>query len=189
MGTECGEILIKYVVCFEYIGSVNVTTTNISFVVLYVNLFEFIAYLNFVPPNACSTIPLLFLFLCILYFFAFAFPFRVVFIIHHIHHIIVSRYDAQYSFHFYFIQCLCLSFSLCFSMVLYFILFFYSCISKNGKCVCVCVCIYVPIRLYIGWLVVWQEVYYYMITMSLVTFFLMASISKESVYTSIIVLL
>lgn len=44
-GTERGEILIKYVVCFEYIGSVNVTTTNISFVVLYVNLFEFIAYL------------------------------------------------------------------------------------------------------------------------------------------------
>lgn len=48
MNIERGEILIKYVVCFEYIGSVNVTTTNISFVVLYVNLFEFIAYLYFV---------------------------------------------------------------------------------------------------------------------------------------------
>lgn len=59
MNIERGEILIKYVVCFEYIGSVNVTTTNISFVVLYVNLFEFIAYLYSVHA-ACSTTPPLF---------------------------------------------------------------------------------------------------------------------------------
>lgn len=72
-GTECREILIKYVVCFEYIGSVYVTTTNISFVVLYVNLFEFIAYLNFVPPHACFTFMSLLLVVRSLVFFAFAF--------------------------------------------------------------------------------------------------------------------
>lgn len=71
MNIERGEILIKYVVCFEYIGSVDVTTTNISFVVLYVNLFEFIAYLYSVRC-LCSTTPPLFSLVCF-----FCFPFRV----------------------------------------------------------------------------------------------------------------
>lgn len=46
------------------------------------------------------------------------------------------------------------------------------------KELCVCEYIRAPIRSYIVKLAVWQKVYYYMITMSLVTF-LMASISRE----------
>lgn len=73
------------------------------------------------------------------------------------------------------------------SFVLYFILYFFSVFYTfrgmvKELCVSVCVseCVDAPICSYIGWLAVWQKVYYYMITMSLVTF-LMASILTERV--------
>lgn len=72
------------------------------------------------------------------------------------------------------------------SFVLYFILYFFVFYTFRRMvkelCVSVCVSEYAdaPICSYIGWLAVWQKVYYYMITMSLVTF-LMASILTERV--------
>lgn len=83
-------------------------------------------------------------------------------------------------FHFYFTFSLALR--LCF--ILFYIFFVFYTFRRMVKelCVSVCVseCVDAPICSYIGWLAVWQKLYYYMITMSLVTF-LMASILTERV--------